>query len=133
LVKRLALKLVLLSLLVTLIGCDYRLSLSGGFQIVRFSSGDFCLVDESRRIVVGPTIVGYKELNHLVVGNAAPLKDGSDWCLHPGYFLVDTQTNERLLGLSREQWVEALEKRGVSSPPKLYRPNRLRLPFSGGT
>ena len=101
---------------------DYSVPLPGNYRLVQANAWEVFVVDPSGEVAIAPHIVRYAVSGTLVTGVVEP----SDNKLHGavgGYFLVDTKTRRRKLGMSEEEWKRALAEEGVA-PLELHGPTR---------
>jgi hypothetical protein len=106
---------------------DYSVQLPGGYSLERVY-GQTVLISRPYHegVIINASVDDYAVVGRLIVGHVrladqAPESDYSK----PGYFIIDTQTNEAKQGLDKNSWLQALKDAGVSGEPKLHRPSPL--------
>jgi hypothetical protein len=117
-----------LVVLAFLFGCDYRIDLVEGFELVRFSGdGAFAIVDSTRilgNVVVGPSIERYGYSDSWIAGYVRGTQMDSDPAEEDGYFLLDVPGRSVKKGLTWEQLAQELRNRGVEPSKALSSPDR---------
>ena len=130
------------ALILSLAGCgDYRISLPGGYSLVRVYSGAYLISfrgGDGRRlsgeIVIDIGVDRYLVLDHLVVGRVSKLDSvipEDEVESVAGYFILNTRTHGLVQGLNRNTWLTTLQSLGVKDLPRLQKPSRLDSYFGG--
>jgi hypothetical protein len=115
---------------------DYSAPLVNGYEIVRANASSIT-VNGPRRVVgktetggriysgcyAGPVVDGLDLIGDVIVGHA---RDVNGWggCPRPGYFVIDTSTNEHWLELSKDEFDARCKALGIVpelKPPSYYR------------
>jgi hypothetical protein len=103
---------------------DYRRDLTNGFRLVRANADEVVITDSTGTVVIRPTITAIGQRGDVVYGiTARPGHLEERWST-PGHFIVNTATGAARMGLSREEWLAELARRGVAGEPRLVRPSR---------
>lgn len=109
-----------------LISCgDYSVSLPNGYSLARIYSGAILIHHTSKGVVINANVDRYKVLDEFIVGHVtlAELTPERNYS-KPGYFIINTKTNEVKEGLDKQVWLETLKKMKIMSEPDLSKPSR---------
>ena len=125
---RTLLTLALLSLLL-LTACNKGDPLPGGYAIFFGDSEDVGLVLPPKgEILVGPKLVTIGNSGTLIFGEVQlpnkPERKFQTGSRTPGFFILDSTTGAIERGLSRENWLNKLQKAGLQGDPVLVYPGR---------
>lgn len=116
--------------LLFLAACDYTVPLDRGYRLIRTGGGGrFVLATPEgpdSHVIVGPSVSAYRDSPEFVVGKVTGPGEATEEAYRPGYFVVDKRSGQLLWGLTRDEWLQALQERGLSTPPQLKKPNRFR-------
>jgi hypothetical protein len=122
----------MLSLLL-LTACNKRDPLPGGYAIFFGDSEDVGLVLPPKgEILLGPKLTQIGNSGALIFGEVQPPRKPNRFLTGsrtPGFFILDTKTGAIENGLSREVWLQKLNKAGVQGEPALVHPDRITPRF----
>jgi hypothetical protein len=120
--------LTLVSLLLPLTACNKGTPLPGGYAIfVADSEGVGLVLPPKGEVLVGPKLAQVGNSGTRIFGEVQPPTKpnrslaGSGT---PGFFILDSTTGAIERGLSREDWLKALQKAGLQGEPELVNPER---------
>lgn len=119
----------LVLLLAGCLGCgEYEVALPNGYELVRLGPNEIVIVLPHIGIIISPTVREYVVLSDVVTGYAEPppasVAGASEEAVAEGYFVIDTASGEKWVGLERAEWLERLREVGISGEPKLNEPSR---------
>jgi len=119
--------LMLISLLLN--GCRKGGPLPGGYAIFFADSEDVGLVlPPQGEILVGPKLAKIGNSGTLIFGEVQrprkPNRTFQTGSRTPGFFILDSTTGAIERGLSREEWLQKLQKAGLQGEPELVDPER---------
>ena len=136
----LALIVAVLGILGCLVQGDYEVPLPNGYLLVRSNSYDIAIFGPKelhQTRVVAPLIVALAVNRDLVFGEVTDshnpwLGENTELANRErgeqerarGYFLLDTKAHSVQLGLTRKAWLLELQKHGLSTEPRLEKPDR---------
>jgi hypothetical protein len=118
--------MIAISLLAMLTGCtvDYEAPLIGEYRIIRTSANSIGVYGPMRTLArregfvsltscyAGPLVDGIDVIDHLIVGPAR-MVEGSHGCSNPGYFVIDTATEEHWLELPKDEFDARCKSLGI--------------------
>jgi hypothetical protein len=115
-----------LSALISMSACgDYSIRLPGGYCLVRIYAGAVLISHGEKGVAIDANIDGYEVIGDLVVGHviAADLPPEKTFS-KPGYFILNTKSNEITQGLDKKVWLDSVQALGVHGEPRLSKPSR---------
>ena len=95
--------------------------LPNGYAIFVASRSEMMLQDETGDLIVGPNVAELGSEGDLIFGKIAPFRGNVKVGDKPGYFVLNSGKGDRALvkGLTEEQWLAELKKRGLKKAPEL--------------
>jgi hypothetical protein len=112
-------------------GAEYPVELPGSYQLDQVHSGAVAITHPATGIVIYASVDGYAVVGSVIVGHVSQAKrDPEREFSRPGYFIIDTRTNDAKQGLDKNSWLESLRSLGVMSEPKLHKPSRFDRNYS---
>lgn len=126
--------LVAISLLIpSLSSCmpvDYSGELVNGYTLYRTSGISIGIDSPNEGILFIDNITRINIENDLIFGKISELEPELQRFVrdqqNPGYFIVDTETDDFVLALSQKEWLERLAENDISEEPVLLRPSSFR-------
>lgn len=109
---------------------DYAIELANGYELVRANQHEVFISDAMQRVIVPGKVVEYAVVGDVVVGRVTmpdwPDQDAKSLFdnVVEGYFLLNTASQERALGLTSAGLHEALREVGIQQIPTLVAPKR---------
>jgi len=112
---------------------DYSVPLPNGYELVRTNAPSIFIFRPYRvegivvknSAVVPPKITALGVFDDIVFGKTEDSPEADDWGpASPGFFILDTKNHKVQLGLDKGEWLESLQKEGVTEEPSLEKPSR---------
>ena len=99
---------------------DYHVRLPNGYKLMTTAGWETLAIARNEHAVILPTIDGYRIHRGIVFGHVRRLDSIST----PGYFILDTWTGRKWVGLNAAEWREILGRYGITSIPPLLTPGK---------
>ena len=90
---------------------DFTCSLPNGYSLIRANAGDTWIYGPHNQ-AIPPNIHEIQIIGKWVVGHAWT---GAEDAV-VGYFILDTESEEREFGLSKAEWIRELKERNLETP-----------------
>lgn len=118
---------ILTPILDIVLGRNYDITLPNGYSLNRVQEKEMFMTDSDDTIVISPNIDEYKVSDDIVIGHVSveDVQTDNTGYSKPGYFLVDTQTDEIKQGLREGVWRGTFSRYGIDRDYELSKPSVL--------
>ena len=104
-------------------GChkyEFTIDLQNGYKLWRVSESELYIGNSEDVFVVGPRVESLEIAGDYIIGLVIePKKFNSSMDIKPGYFLINTISNNVIKGLTKKEWDDKLKTYGITNKPNL--------------